>query len=240
MPHARSLRLLIIAVPLLVFVGFLAILRQSRRTAMQRIAAADPLPGIRALRGKPILILSTDLDSGTPLAEHGAKIAETLKPECRLVQYPAIGIGYLAMYDQKRILEFLKAHISGRPTVFLLHGRNMDASAWTKPVHASFPADVARVALANALRKRYDCQAVELGPNSWGNDSSVAALNRAIGEHRNVVLIGDMMGALAMWRWAEKNPTSVAALIGITPVCSLTAVAEGNGGSEVRRAYGSL
>lgn len=94
--------------------------------------------------------------------------------------------------------------------------------------------------MADALRKVYACRAVEIGPDSWGNDASVAALDREAGPTGKVVLLGETMGAVTMWRWAERHSERVAALVGILPICDLKRVANGPWGREVRRAYGSL
>src|SRR4051794_6550102 len=111
--QSRRLRFLIpyLLLPVAFSVVY-GIIRHSKRRAEERIVAANPLPGITALRGRPVLILTVDLDQGIPARLHGEKLCDLLGAACRLHEYPGLGLGYAHMFDRGRVLTFLKENVS--------------------------------------------------------------------------------------------------------------------------------
>ncbi|HZP81339.1 MAG TPA: alpha/beta fold hydrolase [Chthonomonadaceae bacterium] len=238
-PENRGARPLVIGTIVLV-VCSVGIIYLARMLALARIAEANPLRHASRLRGIPTLIHYRELDWRLPPEEHSLKMAEAIGPSCKARLCPNMGYIQAMIFDPRDIMAFLEAHAEPKMPVLLLHGRHQTAAVWTQLLHSSQMIDNARLKMAEAICKDYACRPVEIGPDSWGNDASLAALDREAGPTGKVVLLGESMGAVTMWRWAEKHPARVAALVGITPVCDLTKIATGPWGREARRAYGSL
>lgn len=226
--------------PILACVGLFGGLQFSKRRAEMRIRDADPALRVAALRGVPVLLLTVGLDANISPGIHAEPLCSALGNDCVLKEYGALGMGYAFMFDSGHIRKFLQSKVHGDTTLFLLHGNGNSAADWLNGDHAIGPADRARIEMAKHLQKDYPCETVELGPTSWGNDASVAALDKQIGNRTNVVLVGERMGAITMWRWAEQHRDRVAALVGIMPVYSLQAMTQTQYSHSVREAYGSL
>src|SRR5690348_11130295 len=115
--RSRKLRsLLPYLLPVIAFSVIYGVIQRSKHRAEDRIITANPLPGITSLRGKPVLLLTTDLDQSIPARLHAEKVSDTLGKTCLLREYPGLGLGYAYMFDRKRVLTFLKEKTSGKPT----------------------------------------------------------------------------------------------------------------------------
>jgi hypothetical protein len=235
----RGTRVLTIGT-VIVGLGFLCAIYLARARALARIAEANPLRHVGRLRGLPTLIHYRDQDWLMPPAEHALKLVEAIGPACKARSCPSMGLAQVIVYDPRDILAFLKAHADPKTPVLLLHGSHQTASVWTQLPQKPEMSDRLRLKMTDALRKEYSCRAVEIGPDSWGNDASVAALDKEAGPTGKVVLLGETMGTVTMWRWAEMHPERVEALVGVLPIYDLKRIATGPWGREVRLAYGSL
>lgn len=86
------------------------------------------------------------------------------------------------------------------------------------------------------------------GANTFGNDTAMSRITDAVTyagtlgyDTDKVGLWGESMGHMNVYNWAHRNPTKVAAIIGMIPLCDAQAVYDGDIGglaSDMDAAYG--
>ena len=104
--------------------------------------------------------------------------------------------------------------------------------------------------LLNAIAERFPVLSIDAGgPQAWGNTTARARaadgrtyLQGTWGAKSGPVLcVGESMGALLAMNYAKANPTHVAAVVGVIPVCDLNDVVSNNRGgaaANINTAYG--
>ena len=206
--------------------------------AYQLVRQSDPLQQAAKMRGVPVLLLHGDADDVVPLSQHSAHLKDAVGTSCALVSIPRAGHGNERCFDTPRILAFLRQHATKQTPIILIHGWGTDASDWQAYNATHLYPNHSRVACATALQQAgYKTLTGEFAGNAWGNESAYREFEKLVSPYPRVVLLGESMGGLLMWRYAEAHPDHVACGIGIYPVCSTTAMLQSRFKEDIERAY---
>jgi pimeloyl-ACP methyl ester carboxylesterase len=234
-------KFLFYVIPLIAATALLSLSQQhtlSNFLALRRVSRDGPMRGRSKLRGLPTLILCGDRDTLVPPAIQGERLCAAIGPSCQFELLPREPHDGPEEFAPAPILAFLHAHAQAGTTVILLHGYGGAAREWSVLPASPAALDYARVALARALHHAgYPVLVGDFGSQSWGDDAALHALEQMVGQRPHIVIVAESMGGALMWRYAEHHPSRVSALVGLSPVCSLSAMARGPLGGSVLAAY---
>lgn len=143
------------------------------------------------------------------------------------------GTGRIQASEADAIITSKRSQVGARGVVYCHQG---GATALT-PI---LSANTGTHALIRAIAEVFPVSSQDQGAvGPWGNTTAqtrigqqktwlqAAPVSAATGK---VILVGISQGATAMFNWAIDNPTLVAAMLGVLPVCDLTDIYENNRG----------
>lgn len=186
----------------------------------------------------PALLIYGMADTTVVPDENEQAVKQRMGAKCELVALPGVGHNDAPILEAAPVLRYLRAHVPASTPIVILHCMGRGATDWTRlPLPTDDPYQRQKTKLYGALKQAgYNLIVPEEGLEHWGNNKALAHLEDVIGS-RQVAIIGESMGAMLMWRYVEKHPSQVQCEIGLSPVCSLTALCKTPLGKSVVRAY---
>lgn len=204
------------------------------------VLAADPITRVRSLSGLPVLLRVSTGDQTVPPQTNAYQAARQIGTSCLVRAIDSELHGDPRLYDAEQIAKFIARHAVKGTLIVELHGYGVPGSQWftgksLDDVHLAQANS--KVQLTRHLQSLgYVVEAQDYGGNLWGNNQALRLLSAEIGK-RKVVLIGESMGGILMWRFAELHRNQCLALVGISPVCNLKSICQTENGAILLNAY---